>query len=60
MLMEPKKNYNLCSRLVGLRNNNKILFPKFFNYRVLGIGPLYIKLLIIGLAPDLRGANRTD
>ena len=58
-LMEPKKNCNLCSRLVDLRNKNKILFPNFFNDRVLGIGPLCSKLLIIGLAPGLRGANRT-
>ena len=57
--MEPKKNCNLCSRLVDLRNKNKILFPNFFNDRVLGIGSLYSKLLIIGLAPGLRGANRT-
>ena len=57
--MEPKKNCNLCSRLVDLRNKNKILFPNFFNDRVLGIGPLYSKLLIIGLAPGLWGANRT-
>ena len=57
--MEPKKNCNLCSRLVDLRNKNKILFLNFFNDRVLGIGPLYSKLLIIGLAPGLRGANRT-
>ena len=51
MLMEPKKNCNLCSRLFDLRNKNKILFPKFFNDRILGIGPLYSKLLIVGLAP---------
>ena len=57
--MEPKKNCNLCSRLIDLRNKNKILYPHFFNDRVLGIGPLYSKLLIIGLAPGLRGANRT-
>ena len=57
--MEPKNNCNLCSRLVDLRNKNKILFPKFFNDWVLGIEPLYSKLLIIGLAPGLRGANRT-
>ena len=42
-----------------MRNKNKILFPNFFNDRVLGIGPLNSKLLIIGLAPGLRGANRT-
>ena len=58
-LMEPKKNCNLCSRLVDLRNKNKILFPDFFNNRVLGTGPLSCELLIIGLAPCLREANRT-
>ena len=57
--MEPKKKCNLCPRLVNLRNKNEIFFPKFFNDRVLGIGPLYSKLLIVGLAPGLRGANRT-
>ena len=50
-LMEPKKECALCSRLVDLRNKNKLLFPNFFNDRVLGIGPLNSKLLIIGLDP---------
>ena len=57
--MEPKKNCNLCSRLVDLRKKNKILFPNFYNNRVLGTGPFSSELLIIGLAPGLRGANRT-
>ena len=57
--MEPKINCNLCSRLVDFRNKNKILFPNFHNDRVLGTGPLFSKLLIVGLAPGLRGANRT-
>ena len=57
--MEPKKNCHLCSRLVDLRNKNKILYPNFYNDRILGIGPLSSKLLIVGLAPGLRGANRT-
>ena len=57
--MEPKKNCNICNRLVDYRNQNKILFPDFYNDRVLGIGPLSSELLIVGLAPGLRGANRT-
>ena len=57
--MEPKKNGNTCSRLVNYRNQNKILFPDFYNDRVLGMGSLSSKLLIVGLAPGLRGANRT-
>ena len=58
-LMKPKKDCNLCPRLVDLRNNNKVCIPNFFNDRVLGIGPFYSKLLIVGLAPGLHGANRT-
>ena len=38
--MEPKKNCNICTRLVDYRNQNKILFPDFYNDRVLGIGSL--------------------
>ena len=57
--MEPKKNCNFCPRLVDLRNKNKILFPNFYNDRVLGVGSMFSKLLIVGLAPGLRGANRT-
>ena len=57
--MEPKINCNLCPRLADLRDKNKILYPNFYNDRVLGIGPLSSKLLIVGLAPGLRGANRT-
>ena len=57
--MKPKTNCNLCPRLADLRTKNKILYPNFYNDRVLGIGPLSSKLLIVGLAPGLRGANRT-
>ena len=57
--MEPKKNCAICKRLVDYRNQNKILFPDFYNDRVLGIGSLSSELLIVGLAPGLRGANRT-
>ena len=57
--MEPKNNCKLCKRLVKLRNKNKILFPDYFNNRVLGTGPIKSNLLIVGLAPGLKGANRT-
>ena len=57
--MEPKKNCSLCNRLVDHRNQNKILYPDFYNDRVLGIGSLSSELLIVGLAPGLKGANRT-
>ena len=42
--MEPKKNCNLCSRLVDFRKKNKLLFPNFYNNRVLGTGPLSSEL----------------
>ena len=57
--MEPKKNCNFCNRLVDYRNQNKILFPDFYNDRVVGTGPLSSELLIVGLAPGFKGANRT-
>ena len=57
--MEPKKNCNICTRLFDYRNQNKILYPEFYIDRVLGVGSLSSELLIIGLAPGLRGANRT-
>ena len=50
--MEPKKNCNICTRLVDYRNQNKILFPDFYNDRVLGIGSFSSELLIVGLALD--------
>ena len=52
--MEPKKNCDLCPRLLNYRNKNKILFPNFYNDRVLGIGSLSSELLIVGLAAGLR------
>ena len=57
--MEQKINCNLCSRLVDFRNKNKILFPNFYNDKVLGTGPLLSRLLIVGFAPGLRVVNRT-
>ena len=41
-----------------MKNKDKILFPIFFNDIILGIGLLNSKILIIGLAPGLRGLNR--
>ena len=57
--MEPKKNCNICKRLVDYRNQNKILFPDFYNDRVLGIGSFSSELLIVGFAPGFRWANKT-
>lgn len=49
----------LCPRLANFRTENKALFPDFFNAPVPGFGDPKARLLIVGLAPGLKGANRT-
>jgi len=57
--INPPLNCRLCPRLVDFRNENKKAFPDFFNGPVPSFGDSNAKLLIVGLAPGLRGANRT-
>lgn len=49
----------LCPRLVEFREQNIKKFPDFFNGPVPAFGALNAELLIVGLAPGLKGANRT-
>ena len=49
----------LCPRLVEFRNKNKAIYPDLFNGAVPAFGGLDTKLLIVGLAPGLKGANAT-
>ena len=56
---EPAKNCPLCPRLVAFRNDNRDAHPDWFNGAVPSFGPSTAKLLIVGLAPGLKGANRT-
>ena len=49
----------LCPRLVAFRCQNQQLFPDFFNAPVPSFGDVQAQLLIVGLAPGLKGANRT-
>jgi len=49
----------LCPRLVAFRLENRAEFPDWHNAPVPSFGPLDAQLLIVGLAPGLRGANRT-
>lgn len=47
-----------CERLCGFRTENRQKFPDKFNAPVPGFGDLATaRLLIVGLAPGLRGAN---
>ncbi len=49
----------LCPRLAAFRAEQKSAFPDWHNAPVPSFGPADAGLLIVGLAPGLRGANRT-
>ena len=55
----PPPNCPLCPRLCGFREDNKRTYPHFFNAPVPSFGELDARLLIVGLAPGLQGANAT-
>jgi uracil-DNA glycosylase family 4 len=55
----PPHDCPLCPRLHVFRHDNRAKFPDWFNDPVPSFGPLDAKLLIVGLAPGLKGANRT-
>ena len=56
---EPSKDCPLCPRLVAFRMANVAAHPDWFNGAVPSFGPSGARLLIVGLAPGLKGANRT-
>lgn len=56
---EPAKDCPLCPRLVTFRAQNAAAHPDWFNGAVPSFGPDNARLLIVGLAPGLKGANRT-
>jgi uracil-DNA glycosylase len=58
-LEAPGRDCPLCSRLVEYRGANRAANPGWHNAPVPSFGPLNAPLLIVGLAPGLRGANRT-
>ncbi|MGO9004930.1 MAG: uracil-DNA glycosylase [Beijerinckiaceae bacterium] len=55
----PGRDCPLCERLAAFREANRAEYPDWFNAPVPSFGPTNARLLIIGLAPGLRGANRT-
>lgn len=56
---EPARDCALCPRLVDYRAGNQAVHPSYFNAPVPSFGPASARLLIVGLAPGLHGANRT-
>lgn len=56
---EPGRDCPLCPRLAAFRDDWRAAEPSWHNAPVAAFGPLDARLLIVGLAPGLRGANRT-
>lgn len=55
----PGRDCPRCPRLVAFRQSWRQSEPEWFNAPVDSFGPSDARLLIVGLAPGLRGANRT-
>ena len=56
---KPGRDCPRCPRLVAFRSQWRAKEPSWFNAPVPSFGPLDARLLIVGLAPGLQGANRT-
>ncbi len=56
---EPPRDCPLCPRLVAFRELHRAREPGWHNAPVPSFGAAGGRLLIVGLAPGLRGANRT-
>jgi len=56
---KPGRNCPRCPRLAAFRKDWRVKEPEWFNAPVPSFGPRDARLLIVGLAPGLQGANRT-
>jgi uracil-DNA glycosylase family 4 len=56
---EPDRNCPLCPRLAAFREAARVREPNWFNSPAPSFGDPKGRLLIVGLAPGLQGANRT-
>src|SRR5262245_25335724 len=56
---KPGRDCPRCPRLVECRTDWRAREPTWFNAPVPSFGPHDARLLIVGLAPGLQGANRT-
>src|SRR5947209_9224321 len=56
---EPDRDCLLCPRLADFRKTARARQPAWFNSPVPSFGDPGGRLLIVGLAPGLQGANRT-
>jgi uracil-DNA glycosylase family 4 len=55
----PPRDCPLCPRLVEYRRANQAANPDWYNGPVPGFGPMEAPIAIVGMAPGVRGANRT-
>jgi uracil-DNA glycosylase family 4 len=58
-LVQPPHDCPLCPRLVAFREEARRLHPDWHNNPVQYWGDSDARLIIVGLAPGLKGANRT-
>jgi uracil-DNA glycosylase len=56
---EPPHDCPRCPRLVAFRHELRAKYPDWSNSPVRSFGGLDVRLLIVGLAPGMKGANRT-
>ncbi|MDE0057311.1 MAG: uracil-DNA glycosylase [Defluviicoccus sp.] len=56
---QPPPDCDLCPRLGAFRDRHRAAEPGWHNAPVPSFGPVDARLLVVGLAPGLRGANRT-
>ena len=59
MTVEPGRDCPLCPRLAAYRAANRAEHPDWFNAPVPSFGERSSRLLVVGMAPGVRGANRT-
>ena len=58
-IIGPDRDCGLCPRLADYRHANRREHPDWFNAPVPSFGPANAHLLVVGMAPGVRGANRT-
>lgn len=56
---QPSYDCSLCPRLLSYHIDNRKQFPEWHNGPVPSFGGLEAELLVVGLAPGLKGANCT-
>jgi uracil-DNA glycosylase len=58
-IFAPAHDCPLCPRLVAYRASNQLSHPDWFNGPVPSFGETGARLLVLGMAPGVKGANRT-